>query len=227
MSDADSRTRIVAAALDLFCERGFAAVGTQEICARAGVQKGTLYHFFPGKSEVALAALDHYGESVRRALEGIAAGPGGPAKKLLAVFDLDRAEAEGSVAARGAVCGCLLGVLSQELAATDPRVRDRAAAVADGWAAALAPVVAELAAAGAAPPGDPVAGAHRVLAYLQGVLLAAKTANDPAVITRMSGHVFGLLGGDPAGRAGRSGGPRTRPMVATHSVPQAAPAGRR
>jgi TetR/AcrR family transcriptional repressor of nem operon len=227
MSDSDSRSRIVAAALDLFCERGFAAVGTQEICARAGVQKGTLYHFFPGKTEVALAALDHYGEAVRRAITGVAGGPGDPAAKLMAVFDLDRAEAERSVAARGAVCGCLLGMFAQELAATDPRVRERAAAVTDGWAEAVARIVAELAAAGVVPPGDPVAGAHRVLAYLQGVVQAAKTANDPAVISRMAGAALGLLGGTPAGRAGRSGGRKPRPPATSAAGPQAGPAGRR
>ena len=127
----------------------------------------------------------------------MAAGPGGPVEKLLAVFALERDAADRSLAAYGAVCGCLLGMLTQELAANDLRIRAKAAAVADGWATAVAIIVAELAAAGTIPPGDPVAGAHCVLAYMQGVLLSAKMANDPAVITRMAGAALGLLGGRP------------------------------
>ncbi len=45
----ENRERILACALDLFYQRGFDAVGTQEICQRAGVTKPTMYHYFGSK----------------------------------------------------------------------------------------------------------------------------------------------------------------------------------
>lgn len=48
---------IVAAALDVFCERGFAAARLEEIAARAGVSKGTLYLYFPNKEELFKAVV--------------------------------------------------------------------------------------------------------------------------------------------------------------------------
>ena len=40
------------AALALFVEKGFAATRSEEIAARAGVAKGTLYRYFPSKDEL-------------------------------------------------------------------------------------------------------------------------------------------------------------------------------
>lgn len=43
---------ILSAALDVFAERGFAAAKLDEVAARAGVSKGTLYLYFPSKEEL-------------------------------------------------------------------------------------------------------------------------------------------------------------------------------
>jgi AcrR family transcriptional regulator len=53
---------LVAAARRLFAERGYAAVGTEEIVREAGVTRGALYHHFAGKREV-LAAVHEQIES--------------------------------------------------------------------------------------------------------------------------------------------------------------------
>ncbi|HUZ74404.1 MAG TPA: TetR/AcrR family transcriptional regulator [Stellaceae bacterium] len=48
---------IAAAALACFAERGFAAASLDEIAARAGVTKGTLYLYFPSKEELFKAVV--------------------------------------------------------------------------------------------------------------------------------------------------------------------------
>lgn len=49
----DARPReLLAAARDLFIEKGFAATRTEEIAARAGVSKGTLYLYFDSKENL-------------------------------------------------------------------------------------------------------------------------------------------------------------------------------
>ena len=45
------------AALDLFVEKGFAATKAEEVAARAGVSKGTLFLYFPSKEELFKAVV--------------------------------------------------------------------------------------------------------------------------------------------------------------------------
>src|SRR5436190_8043477 len=48
---------LMAAALDLFVERGFAATRLDDVAARAGVSKGTLYLYFAGKDDLFKAVV--------------------------------------------------------------------------------------------------------------------------------------------------------------------------
>jgi len=45
------------AALELFVEKGFAATRSEEVAARAGVAKGTLYLYYPSKEELLKAVI--------------------------------------------------------------------------------------------------------------------------------------------------------------------------
>src|SRR5450830_198984 len=54
----DARPReLLAAALDLFVEKGFAATKVEEVARRAGVSKGTLFLYFASKEELFKAVV--------------------------------------------------------------------------------------------------------------------------------------------------------------------------
>jgi AcrR family transcriptional regulator len=48
---------LLSAALELFVEKGFSATRSEEVAARAGVSKGTLYLYFPSKEELFKAVV--------------------------------------------------------------------------------------------------------------------------------------------------------------------------
>ena len=50
---------LLAAALSLFVEKGFAATRAEEVALRAGVSKGTLYLYYPSKEELLKAVISH------------------------------------------------------------------------------------------------------------------------------------------------------------------------
>jgi AcrR family transcriptional regulator len=68
---------LIAAARELFAERGYADVGTEEIVQRAGVTRGALYHHFKhGKEELFRAVLVQLGaETVQRIAQAALANP--------------------------------------------------------------------------------------------------------------------------------------------------------
>jgi AcrR family transcriptional regulator len=75
---------ILDAALAEFAARGFAAARMEDIAARAGVTKGTLYLYFPGKEELFKSLVRESIGAVIAARTADAATFDGPAAELLA-----------------------------------------------------------------------------------------------------------------------------------------------
>jgi AcrR family transcriptional regulator len=63
-----TRAALVRAGRELFGERGYADVGTEEIVARAGVTRGALYHQFADKRDLFRAVLEELEQDVIRRL---------------------------------------------------------------------------------------------------------------------------------------------------------------
>jgi TetR/AcrR family transcriptional regulator len=57
----DSQSAILSTALQLFASRGYDAVGVQEIAAKSGITKPTLYYYFGSKKGLLEAILTEYG----------------------------------------------------------------------------------------------------------------------------------------------------------------------
>ncbi|MBK6612543.1 TetR/AcrR family transcriptional regulator [Ottowia sp.] len=89
--DAPRRTRrkearpgeLLDAALALFVEKGFAATRVEEVAARAGVSKGTLFLYFPSKEELFKAVVhENAGRHVADAFREMAGFTGSSAELL-------------------------------------------------------------------------------------------------------------------------------------------------
>ncbi len=75
---------LLAAALDLFVERGYAGTRLDDVAARAGVSKGTLYLYFAAKEDLFKAVVRENIVSLISAKADAVAGHGGPSDALLA-----------------------------------------------------------------------------------------------------------------------------------------------
>ena len=81
--DAARPPEIVAAAMDVFAERGFAAARLEEVASRAGVSKGTLYLYFPSKDELFKAVIRAAILPNLQQAEALVAAAGGPCFPVL------------------------------------------------------------------------------------------------------------------------------------------------
>lgn len=79
----DRPAEIVAAALESFAERGFAATRLDDIATRAGVTRGTLYLYFPSKEELFKAVVRQSIVPVIAHVEEMIAAYRGPTIDLL------------------------------------------------------------------------------------------------------------------------------------------------
>jgi len=78
------RSAIVAAARDAASEGGMAAVQMAPVAQRAGIAAGTVYRYFPGKTDLVAALLAEISEHEIGALRGAADAAPGPLSALAA-----------------------------------------------------------------------------------------------------------------------------------------------
>jgi AcrR family transcriptional regulator len=69
----DNRSEILNCALDLFANRGYDAVGVQEVSAAARVTKPTLYHYFGSKQGLLKALVEMYHQPFNAGIKQAAA----------------------------------------------------------------------------------------------------------------------------------------------------------
>jgi len=194
----DARERILESARGLIYSRSYAGVGVQEICDRAKVKKGSFYHFFPSKRDLTLAVLD---ECRAFSLELIARAfaPGVPPLRRLERYVELSFETQARLKKEtGHMPGCPFSNLACELSTQDEVIRMRLDAIFRDLAAPIEKALRDAVADGALPKIAIRASAEAVLAYWEGVVLLAKTRNDPRLILKLGKNTVPLL--KPAGR---------------------------
>jgi TetR/AcrR family transcriptional repressor of nem operon len=185
-----TRERLVRTAARLFLSRSYSSVGVNEICTEANVQKGSFYHFFPSKSDLAIAVIDHHAAAMWALLDAHERAARGPVNKLRATAAMVEEVQRALVRSYGRVVGCPLGNLGVELATTEDAAGRHAAEVFARWEERIAGHCRDAAEVGLLAPGtDPDELAHRVIATMQGMILLAKVADStveavPAAILR-------------------------------------------
>ncbi len=78
--------KILSAAVKTLVDRGARAMSMTDVCARAGVSRGTLYRYFPSKDDLLNAMALHLRGQADTALEARTAKTRTPSERLKAVF---------------------------------------------------------------------------------------------------------------------------------------------
>jgi TetR/AcrR family transcriptional repressor of lmrAB and yxaGH operons len=181
-----SRAAFIQATAALLRERGYHGTGLNEIVARSGAPKGSLYFHFPGgKEELAVAALAHSGEQLRDTIGGILAPEialGEALGRLIdsLAFGLERSGYEN---------GCPIATATLDAAGSEP-VRTAADTVFTSWIEVLAE---RFAASGL----DREASSRRamlVLAAIEGALILARARRELDPLTAVRDELLQLLG---------------------------------
>lgn len=129
------RQHLVAICVDLFRRNGYHRTSMEDVAVACGLRKASLYHHFPSKETLALAALEQehewYTENVFRCALRRDLPPVERLRLLLAAFVKQMERVDG---------GCLHTNLTHELVDADPAFRPHLRRFFDDWAEAFAEV---------------------------------------------------------------------------------------
>ncbi len=183
----NARERLIQSATELIHTRSAADVGVNELCQHAGVKKGSFYHFFPSKQDLLLTMVDELAAQYGRDVYGPAAAEDlSPLQRINRLFELLYEYHALNAADTGRMNGCHFGNLAMELSTQDEEMREKLAGQfawgADWFKTALDDAVAS----GDLPQIDTSRASLALLAYLEGILLLAKSRNEPELLRQMS-----------------------------------------
>lgn len=111
------REQLLSAALELFCEHGYAATSTRRIAEVAGVTEGLVFHYFESKDALLFALMERQTTFAGRILALVTGPQRGSARSLFSAIAAGFAEVSSDEAA-------LIGFLAAE-AQVNPAVRER------------------------------------------------------------------------------------------------------
>jgi AcrR family transcriptional regulator len=176
----DTRARIVEAAMELFWAKGYGSTSIADILDSAGVNSGSLYHFFPGKQDLLVAVLETYRDGIGpMLLEPAWVGVEDPIDRIFALL----ARYRQLIVDTDCSYGCPIGSLALELHEPDPVVRERMAENFDNWTGAIRNCLEQ--AEGRLPEGSDLRSiAEFVLTVMEGAVMQSRTHRDVAFFDR-------------------------------------------
>jgi TetR/AcrR family transcriptional repressor of nem operon len=202
---AETRSKLLDAARDVIRAKGYAATTVDDICAAAGVTKGSFFHHFESKERLGVAAVEQFGVMAAALFaQAPFATLADPRDRILGYVDFRIGMLQGEIAQYT----CLMGTTVQETYATHPELRaacdqvltDHVAGLTDDLAAAKA-----LYAPGAS--WTPESVGYFMQAVLQGAFIFAKAKQSPdiaaASVAHLRSYLVTLLG-EPESKKGSS-----------------------
>jgi len=119
MQQHDSKTRLLDATLTVVRAKGYHAARIEDVCTEAGLTKGSFFHHFKGKDDLALAAAAHWGtQTTAFFAEAPYHTPDDPLDRLLAYVAFRKAILDGELPE----FTCFAGTIIQEAYLTHPEI---------------------------------------------------------------------------------------------------------
>jgi TetR/AcrR family transcriptional regulator, transcriptional repressor for nem operon len=172
----DTREKLVRAAERLMLRDGYSATRVDNVIRKAGLSKGSFYHFFDSKEALGLAALEHYyADRVGRLAAGTYATETDPLRRADGFL-----EHASDVAADLWNTGCLLANLAADAAGSSRVISNALKKRTSDLRALLVDLLGPL----ATPRVTAADLADEFLICIEGSIVLARIYDDPAYLRR-------------------------------------------
>ena len=175
----ETRQKLIDTALELVWKSSYGSVSVDDICKAADVKKGSFYHFFPSKVDLALAAMDETVSSCKTAYDEIFSASRNPVERFERYADNVYQQQTEAAARCGHVCGCSLASLAAEMACQEDRIRQKFDEITSRKKCYFESALRDMIAEGTLPAKTDVkAKAEEIFSYIVGQLMMARIQND-------------------------------------------------
>jgi TetR/AcrR family transcriptional repressor of nem operon len=188
------KERLTDAAMDLIWENSYGATSVDAICARAGAKKGSFYHFFKSKSELAAAALEADWKMRKADMDSIFSPTIPPLERLERYFDFVHDRLAELQKKCGAVLGCPLFTLGSEVSTQDKVLRDKVQEILDRKVKYFESAIRDAHAQGLIVAPDARAKAKNLFSCFQGTLTQARIENNVERLREFKDVALDFLG---------------------------------
>ena len=183
----ESKRKLLDAAFFVIRSKGYTATRVEDICEAAGVTKGSFFHHFKTKEDLALEAAAYWhsvtGELFRAAPYH---APADPLDRLLAYVEFRKTLLEGDLPN----FTCLVGTMVQEIYSSWPAIRDACDASISGHVATLEPdIAAAIEKYGVTGDWTPESLALHTQSVIQGSFILAKAKGGATVAAESIDHL--------------------------------------
>ena len=176
-----ARDKLVTAAQSLMLTQGYTPTSVDEIIAKAGVSKGSFYHYFKSKEELGSAVAEDYLDQAVAVLgKGNYQDIQDPLQRAFAFVDHIE-----SASTRLWNHGCMLGSFAIDLSGTHPEIAACLDQLMGRLEARMEPLLAPIAAActvADAPSSRELA--DHMIAVIEGGIVMAKAHGDPTRVSK-------------------------------------------
>ena len=190
----DAKEKLMEAAGDLIWESSYGATSVDDICAKAGVKKGSFYHFFKSKSDLEIASLEAAWQESREKLDRVFSPCLPPLERLEKFFD-HVANRQAEVQAEcGCVLGCPMFAIGSEISTREAGIREKVQAILNSYRQYFESTIRDAHAAGLLVAPDAKEKACILFAYFQGTMTQARIENNVELLRGLKAGAFALLG---------------------------------
>ena len=182
-----SREVLLNSAMNLIRSKGYTATTVDDLCAEAGVSKGTFFHNFSSKEDLAVAAANHWSQVTSEFFKSAPYHQSkDPLERVLGYVRFRKDILKGSLPE----FTCLVGMMVQEIYSSHPEIKEACSRSIHSHAETLEPDIKEAKKLYAPKADWSVASlALHTQAVIQGAYILAKAQGDAKVAAESIDHL--------------------------------------
>lgn len=202
----NTREKLIETATELMWRSSYGTVSVDDICKAAGVKKGSFYHFFPSKAELAVAVMEHYFDGKKPLLDAAFSPTVPPVQRFHNLCDAILHKQREAFEKYGIVCGCPLAAMGSEMAGVEEAIRAKSDEMCSRHRMYIETALRDMVADGGLPAGTDIkAKSGEIESHIMGCTMMARIQNDLTPLDRdIRVGVMRILGVDEKAEAAKA-----------------------